>query len=230
MFYALKVSMKKEETTTNYKTFDKIEDQIEFFGFIPFAFVRSFTEELEKILDESCQHKEYKHLRPKLFSLFNKNMLIFNNYVLRNIFTFEEEFKWERKKTDKVIDVDINKEAKELIELQKLHESKTNLLEAKTYELIEVENKNKGLKTTLANTPYIERAEELLNELETEVNDMQNKYAIYSGVFKQNAQKQIKKFMEHKYMKSEYFKEEKKRLFKIAKTEDLENLCKKMQF
>ncbi|OQS54020.1 hypothetical protein EHP00_499 [Ecytonucleospora hepatopenaei] len=209
------------------KRLDLIEDKIEFFNFIPSSLLAVFIKDLEEILNECFSNKKFQYLQPKITSLFKHHMTIFKAFSLRNIFNFPEDFLWERKQTDLLVDANVNKELKELIELQNTLETKNNLYQNKMYELIELENRNKGYKCTFANNTKLSESNKMVEKLEKELKFFLEKTNL-ENVASEKVQKQVKKFLENKYLKNEFYKEEKNKLLQVAKTEDIEDLTRKI--
>ncbi|KAM0684895.1 hypothetical protein COBT_003897, partial [Conglomerata obtusa] len=75
------------------------EDEIEFFNFVPAFFLNDLHEKLASYITNLND--------PHLTLAFEKNFYIFETFALKNIFSFPNEFKLERKLTDKRFDIDI---------------------------------------------------------------------------------------------------------------------------
>lgn len=203
------------------------EDEIEYFGFLPVSFTLELTNELEKTLLESIENsKEYSYLKQSLTKSFEKNMFLLSNFLLKNVFKFPKEFKWERMASDKIIEVDLESTVNEYKKLsEKLQQKEEQLNDAKL-DPIEAMNKYEGYKATFENREYWDNATALLEETEKEMALLQEEYKNYSG--NQNKEK-IRRLLEHKNMKAEFYKNEKKRLYKIAKTDVLEEIVRQMK-
>ncbi|EEQ81661.1 hypothetical protein NCER_101818 [Vairimorpha ceranae BRL01] len=79
--------------------------EIEFFNFVPIHFVNELESDITNLISSLLNNNKI------LLDSCKKNMFIFKSFVLRNIIKFPSTFKYERKKTDLVIDtpLDINK-------------------------------------------------------------------------------------------------------------------------
>ena len=203
------------------------ENEIEYFGFLPISFVLELQNALEVILGDAFKSKKYKYLKNTVTAKFDHYAYFFGNFVLRNILKFPTGFKWERKKTNKVIDVDLVEQVNQLVKLQQLNQNKIQILQQKEHDLVNLININNGLKCTQKSCDKIVKTAELQNELEKQLDELEVNFSYFTGNNK-NKQRRLKSIMEHKYIKSQFYKEERKRLLKIAKTVDLEEIVKKM--
>ncbi|KAL6120504.1 hypothetical protein NUSPORA_02760 [Nucleospora cyclopteri] len=203
------------------------EEEIEYFGFIPASFTMELQNSLENALFDSFNDTN-KYLKGPLEESFRKNIFLFNNFVLRNILKFPPDFKLERKVTDKVIKDDVNKKIAELRRIEgQLQKRKEQLHEAKL-QFIRNVNVNEGFRCLLKNYNDIITVNDTFKEVEELLYLCKNKYEEHS-LKGSGLKEEFKKLMEHKYMKNEYYQNERKRLNEIAGTEEIENIVKNMK-
>ncbi|EHY66025.1 hypothetical protein NERG_00721 [Nematocida ausubeli] len=76
------------------------EDELEFFSFLPGDFHMELYQGMSRIIVNSLNTTENIRGRmDKIESALQKNMLIFERFTLRNIFTFPEDFVYNRKES-----------------------------------------------------------------------------------------------------------------------------------
>lgn len=101
-------------------------DEIEFFGFVPLFFIREITDEmfvtLEKQLTQiktskSLHHKRYDKLKDIFSTSLRKNLILFEGFVTKTVFSFPKDFSFERKVTDLRCDEDLQKLCNELYQI-----------------------------------------------------------------------------------------------------------------
>ena len=200
------------------------ENEIEYFGFLPIAFTLELQNELEKVIDETFdENQDFLYLKTTMINIFNKHFFLFNNFILRNILKFPDGFVWERKKTDKVVKVNLNKKIKQFKKLQEELAKKQAFLVKKELELLKEVNKNEGYKCIFANVKDILLGFTLLEDTSRQYEALKKNFNM---LIYDNKKEYIQKALDHKYMKQEYYQNEKKRLFKIAKLNILEYLVK----
>lgn len=201
-------------------------DAIEFFGFIPISFTNELQKELQTALEDITQNYHLHHkIQTYIFDSFNKNIFIFNNFVLRNILKFPSNFKLERKITDKTIQANVSEMIQNLYQKQeKILQLKTTIFNIKKRLAIQ-KCRNDGYKSLLQNkNNFLDQctgAKEIKRFLK-ETSELLEKY--------QNVGKrrdcEFEKLMEYKNIKSEYYKNERNKLLEIADFETLETINK----
>lgn len=201
----------------------KIEDEIEYFELLPVSFTTELQADLEIILTEILNNNHIHHkLQSYVIEAFQKNIFIFNNFVHRNILKFPDNFKLERKVTDKYIQVDVNAMIKQLVERQRLVIQLKKELVGIEQELRYQTNKNNGYKSLLAN-------KQIFNDLCTEANDIKRFLKDTSELFERyktscnKKDTEFDKLMEYKNIKSEFYRNERDRLMRTADFDVLEN-------
>lgn len=208
---------------------ENIEDEIEFFGFLPITFTTDLQESLEETFHEIMQHNHPVHslIQTRILEAFKKNIFIFNNFILRNILKFPVNYKYERKNSDKVIQEDVknlierlcNKQ-KEAIELEK----KKLELTGKLLTAIDINN---GYRDLLKNKDKYHDMTEAAKEISKFLNETMEIYENFK-ILTYGKDSDFENLLEFKNIKNIYYKEEKKRLFEIASLETLEYITKKI--
>jgi hypothetical protein len=202
------------------------EDEIEYFGFLSISFTTDLREELNDNLNDIFNNYHlHNKIQTHISESFKKNYFIFNNFVLRNILKFPNNFKLERKITDKSIETDSNEMIIKIVEKQKkLLEIKNKI--QRLEEKVEFEkNKANGYKNLLKNKSQfydlVTGAKEIKIFLK-ETNVLYEKYK--TGAKRKDSE--FEKLMEYKNIKNEYFKAERSKLLEISDFETLEHLNK----
>lgn len=82
----------------------EFEDEIEFFSFLPSEFHTDLYKSIEEAFDSSIAagSNPVRRALDSVESAVEKNMLIFERFALRNIFTFPAGFVYDRRKTAEV--------------------------------------------------------------------------------------------------------------------------------
>ncbi|WUR05144.1 uncharacterized protein VNE69_12129 [Vairimorpha necatrix] len=126
--------------------------EIEFFEFVPVHFVNELESDINKLLTNN----------KLLLDASKKNMFIFKNFVLRNIIHFPSSFTYERKKTDLVVDsnININKYYTNLSIRDKL----INKIQNISKEIHNIKNRNNNIKKILE---YEEDMKEATSNIES---------------------------------------------------------------
>lgn len=200
------------------------QDEVEHFGFLGVAFTAELGEEMQECLNELFLNTHaHQKIQAHITEAFKKNFFIFNNFVLRNILKFPGNFKLERKVTDKTIEVDLAGLVERLGEKQlRILELKRRMLEVE--EKIAVEEDRKGgydslLRNKAGFMDMCTGAREIKQFLR-ETNDLFEKYK--TGAKRKD--NEFEKLMEYKNIKSEYYKNERDGLLRVADYETLEYL------
>lgn len=153
-----------------------LEDEIEFFGFIPEVFIKEMEDKIKK---------EYENDKEFLDS-FVKSFPIFEEYVLQNCFTFPEKFLFERKITDKRIEISLQKildEYAKIIDENKFIETENlrikNEIEFYKYKIGQY-------KQILQIKRQYEELQEKNKELDNKICTIKNLYDDYMAINKEN--------------------------------------------
>ncbi|KAI5172579.1 hypothetical protein NEFER03_1654 [Nematocida sp. LUAm3] len=80
---------------------ERFEEELEFFEFLPSEIYKEIYSEITRSFEKYIPHDQ-RNSRPLLDKIENaieKNLLIFERFTLRNIFTFPEGFVYERRAT-----------------------------------------------------------------------------------------------------------------------------------
>ncbi|ORE00429.1 hypothetical protein A0H76_926 [Hepatospora eriocheir] len=198
------------------------EDEIEYFGFVPYCFTLELQQCLEDEFNDTISELNTdKELAKQIVGYFRKNCFMMVNYMRRNILKFPENFKYERLVTDEVVEDDIQEILSDVNQLQK---EKTNLMK-KINELkiekIKKINISSGYKSLLKHKEDYYNLKEHLSEIKKLVEKTELKYASYVQNGDLNG---IKKLMQHKNIENEYFDNELVRLERIGSIETLKQL------
>lgn len=203
-------------------------DEIEYFEFLPISFTNELQEELQESLKDIVQNYHLHHkIQSYIQDSFKKNFFIFSNFVLRNILKFPDNFKLERKVTDKTICVDINEMGRNLIEKQKkiLELSKT-ISELKSKINVQM-NRNNGYKNLLKNKDKFNDLCTGAKEMKAFMRETNDLFEKYQSIGKRK-EGEFERLMEYKNIKNEYYKNERAKLLEIADFETLETLNKNL--
>ncbi|KAI4292394.1 hypothetical protein PAPHI01_1668 [Pancytospora philotis] len=207
---------------------EHIEDEIEFFGFLPVTFTTDLQEALEDTLEEILQRNSVvsTRVRSGLLSALRKNLFIFNNFVLRNILKFPPGFKMERK----ISDVEIRGDAGALIEAIRALQSQTLRLREERRALHgrlgALVSRNNGYRSLLANQQKHLETAEAVREVRKYLKEMTGIYEQFkiSACTKEN---DFDSLMEYKDIKNDYYRDERDKQLGIADFEALEYLVGK---
>ncbi|EJW03701.1 hypothetical protein EDEG_00189 [Edhazardia aedis USNM 41457] len=109
------------------------EDEIEFFECVPSSFIDTFKEEMIEVLSKSIEKEDNQKLsKNELVSELQKNFVIFQNFILRNIFSLpgDGEFSLERKITDNYINENFENQINESFvkTVEEINHLKKNLI------------------------------------------------------------------------------------------------------
>ncbi|ORD94022.1 hypothetical protein ECANGB1_1256 [Enterospora canceri] len=201
-----------------------LPDEVEYFGFLPVSFTIELQDELEKILIESLDG-QYAHLKPKMHEMFRRNLFLFSNFVLRNVLVFPAGFRWERRRSDKVVDVDLEEKMVELVILKENLEKRRRIYHEGRVELIKLENRRGSQLCLLESSRRLQDGMDLYGEFERDYESLLGQFGRFNPSSGSSVRK-LKKFMEHKYMKQEYYQAERRRLTAIGERDVLESLAK----
>ncbi|KAI5154184.1 hypothetical protein ENBRE01_3312 [Enteropsectra breve] len=208
---------------------ENLEDEIEYFGFLPITFTTELQEALEEALTEiiNTAGNVPGKAQDAIQGSLKKNIFIFNNFVLRNILKFPPKFKLERKITDKCIDGDAMQMANGLFEKQqRVHEL---VEEEKTLlrKLSKEKNRNNAYKSLLANNEkYMELigAAKDIKMFLKETSEGCDTLAMSSS----KKENEFDSLMVFKNLKSEYYKDQRDKLLKIASFDTLDYFNKRI--
>lgn len=206
---------------------ENLEDEIEYFGFLPITFTTDLQESLEDTLKDIIHRNSPlpNSIQTQISDSLKKNIFIFNNFVLRNILKFPPNFKLERKITDKVIGEDVNKLVdsismihKKLADLKKQHIALEEQLGLQI-------NRNSAYKNLLKNKESYTNMISAAREIRKFMNETTEIYETFriSSCRREN---DFENLMEFKNIKNIYYKEEKDRLYGIASADVLEHFSK----
>ena len=206
---------------------ENLEDEIEYFGFLPITFTTDLQEGLEDALRDVLHRNSPVpgNIRAQIADALRKNIFIFNNFVLRNILKFPQNFRLERKVTDKVIGEDVARltdavaaAQHRLADLRALHAALGGRLAAAS-------NRNGGYKALLRNREgyagMVAAAAEMRRFM-AETAEIYDAFRINSS----RREHDFENLMEFKNIKNIYYKEEKDRLYGIANSDVLEHYNK----
>ncbi|KAI5176546.1 hypothetical protein PAEPH01_2346, partial [Pancytospora epiphaga] len=187
---------------------ENIEDEIEFFGFLPVTFTTDLQESLEDTLREILQRNDIKSskLRASFFDSLKKNIFIFNNFVLRNILKFPPGFKIERRITDLKIHGDASKLVRAIEDAHnnamKLNEERACLRE-KMHELMCRNSAYKNLLRDHDKHMELSEAAREVRKYLKEVTAVYEQFKISACAKESN----FDSLMEYKDIKSDYYRE-----------------------
>lgn len=205
-----------------------IEDEIEYFELLPLTFTTELQKELEEALTDILQgcHTHHK-VQSHILGSFKKNLFIFSNFVLRNILKFPTNFKLERKVTDKFIQADINGL------VAKLGEKQSQVLDLRR-QIVAVEKKirqetdrNNGYRSLLQNRAHFNDMCTGAREIKRFLKETSSLYEKYKSSYPRK-DNEFDRLMEYKNIKSEYYRNERDRLFEVADFDTLEHINKNM--
>ncbi len=213
----------------NNPLMENLEDEIEFFGFLPITFTTDLQESLEEAFHDVMQNNAPIHSRiqSQILEALKRNIFIFNNFILRNILKFPSHYKYERKSSDKVIQENIQDRLKNL--KLKQQELKKLVFERKELFLkLEIErNRNIAYKELLTNkNKYLEMID-AAKDIKKFLDETMKIYEEFK-ILNYGKNTEFENLLEFKNIKNIYYKEEKNRLFEIASPEVLEYFCKKL--
>lgn len=208
---------------------EQIEDEIEWFGFLPITFTTDLQETLEETLGEILQRNGIasSRVREEILAALRKNLFIFNNFVLRNILKFPAGFRMERK----VSDVKIRGNAAALVgAISDAHAHTLQLRNERAVlarRLCAATNRNNGYKSLLRGQQKFVEMGEVVREVKKYLREVTEIY----DRFKINActrENDFDSLMEYKDLKSDYYREERNRLLEIADPESLEYIAERL--
>lgn len=208
---------------------ENIEDEIEYFGFLPITFTTDIQESLEETLADIMQRNGPVpgRIQTQIQDALKKNIFIFNNFVLRNILKFPQGFKLERKATDKFICEDVALLATAVHAAQQrvllLKEQRRELLGQIGLQSDRINGYQALLRTKDKYADMIAGAREI-RKFTRETNEIYESFRI-SGTRKES---EFENLLEYKNIKNVYYKEERDRLLKIAGFDTLDYLAKKL--
>lgn len=191
------------------------EDIIEFFNFVPSFLLNELHEKILQIdLDASTKQS------------LEKNFFIFETFVLKNIFTFPSEFKFERKITDKCVDTKI----------QDLVTEYTKLVDNNYYlilEKIKLENEIEIKKSKLVNQEiFLKNNEDIIEleqrreEIESERKEMEELYRKFEMQDCNVNDSGIDLIMAEEEVMNEIYKKDKDELYKKVNVHELDEIIK----
>ncbi|KAI5166636.1 hypothetical protein NEIG_02025 [Nematocida sp. ERTm5] len=178
------------------------EDELEFFSFLPADFHMELYQGMSKIIVGSLGSAENIRGRmDRIETALQKNMLIFERFTLRNIFTFPEDFVYNRKEssTDPIPSEDLKEKILSLAIKKAEVSAVKEGIEQKTRVNLEMLQKCKSLQSIPSLSPVLDGLSEL-NQLMRSTRDIKNKYIQgHTG----QKQKTTKKELEDEIRKNE---------------------------
>ncbi|KAI5180693.1 hypothetical protein NEOKW01_0977 [Nematocida sp. AWRm80] len=190
------------------------EDELEYFGFLPSDFHLELYEGLSKIL-EGCIDNNRSNI-DKVESILKRSMVIFEGFTIRNMFTFSDDFVYDRKYTHKRVPAP--EEIKEaMLSLSFKQETLNSLkvsVQSKQSTLSDLKDKLTEI-STLQDIPEIISHLSELNRLIRETKEIKKEYVLGMP---QN--KPLKKDLEEKVRKNECIDLEKRMPLEILATLD----------
>ncbi|KAM0672147.1 hypothetical protein CWI42_080570 [Ordospora colligata] len=198
-----------------------MEEETEFFGFVPASFISELQMEIENALNDGiaklCEIRRGKMQRVSevLLESFRKNYFIFSNFVLRNIVCFPDGFEMERKASEDVVVADMQQITDELmqsfLEEEMLRDEMNCLREDLEIEEYRKEMFEKILKCSEPVNDLVDNARATRDELEG-IKQLQSRLRVFGA----GEDDGFSRLLEYREIKSSFAKKERDDLLKIG--------------
>lgn len=209
---------------------EKIEDETEYFGFVPVTFTADLQESLAATLAEVIQDSPSvpQKIRSIIYDSFRKNIFIFNNFVLRNILKFPSGFQLERKITDRHIDVDVSALVSSIVSQQARAKALLQQRHSLQVSLQEAQIRSEAYSSLLSNREEYKMMISGAEELKFVTKEISNIYCQFKLRCIQRSSS-FDSLMQYKSVKKEYYKEERERAYGTASIDAIDGILSRIQ-
>lgn len=204
----------------------QLEDEIEFFEFDPYGFLQKLPDALEESIKSTLDginipEKVKRELLAHFTEELRKNYILFEDFCIPQIFTFPNDFVYERKVSDLIVTENIDKIVENIAKLQDEYlyyqselERTTESIKKKQQETKEMEDflNNSDVNDLLSNTEFLKK---LYKKTKQAIG--KNACSISTSM-----SAQFNDLIENKEIKTEMKKKEINELLNVAQLDDID--------